>query len=350
MTTNPPKEHNFDEIPHRARARRVLPPQVRGRRRPRITTTTTRWRPPRSILAEQEANADKHIHMPSPSYWPIVVAFALPIMAYGVIFHTVVDRRSAPRSRCSACSAGRWSPRSPTTPTTTRRRPTAPSRRRWPSVADARGPRTAACTTTTRTTTGTATRTTPTTRSTGLSNNKLGDVAVPRLRMPAVRRPDLHLHAVPRPPLREPRARPVVGHPVHVGVELRAADELADDGARRLGGASAATTATPSCGCRSRRCSARCSSPARCTSSRRSTARVSASRPACSRRASTRSPASTACTCRSASSCCCRSSGWSRKGRIHGDKAEVVELIGLYWHFVDIVWILIFTLVYLIPA
>jgi heme/copper-type cytochrome/quinol oxidase subunit 3 len=36
--------------------------------------------------------------------------------------------------------------------------------------------------------------------------------------------------------------------------------------------------------------------------------------------------------------------------RITGDKAEVVELIGLYWHFVDIVWIVIFTLVYLIPA
>ena len=42
--------------------------------------------------------------------------------------------------------------------------------------------------------------------------------------------------------------------------------------------------------------------------------------------------------------------GMVSKGRIHGDKAEVVELIGLYWHFVDIVWILIFTLVYLIPA
>ena len=39
-----------------------------------------------------------------------------------------------------------------------------------------------------------------------------------------------------------------------------------------------------------------------------------------------------------------------RSERIRGDKAEVVELIGLYWHFVDIVWILIFTLVYLIPA
>jgi heme/copper-type cytochrome/quinol oxidase subunit 3 len=38
------------------------------------------------------------------------------------------------------------------------------------------------------------------------------------------------------------------------------------------------------------------------------------------------------------------------KSRVPGDKAEVVELVGLYWHFVDIVWILIFTLVYLIPA
>ena len=27
-----------------------------------------------------------------------------------------------------------------------------------------------------------------------------------------------------------------------------------------------------------------------------------------------------------------------------------IELIGLYWHFVDLVWILIFTLVYLIPS
>ncbi|MFN3256110.1 MAG: heme-copper oxidase subunit III [Ilumatobacter sp.] len=38
------------------------------------------------------------------------------------------------------------------------------------------------------------------------------------------------------------------------------------------------------------------------------------------------------------------------KGRIKGNKAETVEMVGLYWHFVDIVWIIIFTLVYLIPA
>ncbi|MEI8240235.1 MAG: cytochrome c oxidase subunit 3 [Actinomycetota bacterium] len=39
-----------------------------------------------------------------------------------------------------------------------------------------------------------------------------------------------------------------------------------------------------------------------------------------------------------------------QRDRITGDKAEVVELIGLYWHFVDVVWVVIFTLVYLIPA
>jgi len=38
------------------------------------------------------------------------------------------------------------------------------------------------------------------------------------------------------------------------------------------------------------------------------------------------------------------------RGRISGDKAEVVEMVGLYWHFVDVVWVVIFTLVYLIPA
>ncbi len=42
--------------------------------------------------------------------------------------------------------------------------------------------------------------------------------------------------------------------------------------------------------------------------------------------------------------------GIMSRSKIPGDKAEVIELIGLYWHFVDIVWIVIFTLVYLIPA
>jgi len=39
----------------------------------------------------------------------------------------------------------------------------------------------------------------------------------------------------------------------------------------------------------------------------------------------------------------------SLKGKLPESKAETLELVGLYWHFVDIVWIVIFTLVYLIP-
>jgi cytochrome c oxidase subunit 3/cytochrome o ubiquinol oxidase subunit 3 len=39
----------------------------------------------------------------------------------------------------------------------------------------------------------------------------------------------------------------------------------------------------------------------------------------------------------------------SLKGRIPASRSEVIELGGLYWHFVDVVWIIIFTLVYLVP-
>ena len=40
--------------------------------------------------------------------------------------------------------------------------------------------------------------------------------------------------------------------------------------------------------------------------------------------------------------------GMSLAGRLPTTQSERVELIGLYWHFVDIVWIVIFTVVYLI--
>ena len=36
-------------------------------------------------------------------------------------------------------------------------------------------------------------------------------------------------------------------------------------------------------------------------------------------------------------------------GRLGPDSARPVEMVGLYWHFVDVVWIVIFTVVYLIP-
>ncbi len=41
--------------------------------------------------------------------------------------------------------------------------------------------------------------------------------------------------------------------------------------------------------------------------------------------------------------------GRSVQGRLGQEQAEAVEIAGLYWHFVDVVWIVIFTAIYLVP-
>ena len=38
----------------------------------------------------------------------------------------------------------------------------------------------------------------------------------------------------------------------------------------------------------------------------------------------------------------------SLRGSLTRQRSETVEIVGLYWHFVDVVWIIIFTVVYLI--
>jgi cytochrome c oxidase subunit 1 len=85
MTASPPKEHNFDSIPtvhaldeffHRKYEEDPETGEVR-----KVTTAE-------EILAAEEAKADAHIHLPSPSYWPLLLALALPVMAYGVIYST----------------------------------------------------------------------------------------------------------------------------------------------------------------------------------------------------------------------------------------------------------------------
>jgi len=82
LTANPPKEHNFDVIPtvrsideffHRKYAE-----DANGRLE-KIATAE-------ELHAEQERHADQHIHLPSPSYWPIVLSAGLPFIGYGLIF------------------------------------------------------------------------------------------------------------------------------------------------------------------------------------------------------------------------------------------------------------------------
>jgi cytochrome c oxidase subunit 1 len=81
-TSCPPPEHNFDEIPV-------------------ITSVDEFWhrkyavdkegRPVRvpagAAPAQEEAHGPAHaIHLPSPSYWPLVATIGLPIIGYGVLY------------------------------------------------------------------------------------------------------------------------------------------------------------------------------------------------------------------------------------------------------------------------
>lgn len=38
------------------------------------------------------------------------------------------------------------------------------------------------------------------------------------------------------------------------------------------------------------------------------------------------------------------------RGKLTKENSETIEIVGLYWHFVDVVWIFIFTVIYLVPA
>lgn len=87
MTSNPPKEHNFDttinvrhldEFFHRKYAEDAE------------THELTQVHTAEEVLEDLEAHADEHIHLPSPSYWPLVLALAMPVMAYGVIYHPLI--------------------------------------------------------------------------------------------------------------------------------------------------------------------------------------------------------------------------------------------------------------------
>ena len=84
MTTSPPKEHNFDSIPTVSHLDEFFYRKYAEDAQGNLVKVATG----EEILADQLAHADTHIHMPSPSYWPIVLAFSLPIIGLGVIFST----------------------------------------------------------------------------------------------------------------------------------------------------------------------------------------------------------------------------------------------------------------------
>ena len=87
MTSSPPKTHNFDVIPTVTNLdeffhRKYEADAETGELRPVATAE--------ELMAIQEANADKNIHLPGPSYWPIILAIGLPIIGYGIIFSHIL--------------------------------------------------------------------------------------------------------------------------------------------------------------------------------------------------------------------------------------------------------------------
>jgi cytochrome c oxidase subunit 1 len=89
ITTSPPKEYNFDRIPtvHALDEffhRKYEDVGENGQHDYRQVRTGE------EVIEIEEANAEGHIHLPSPSYWPFVLAFGLLVISYGVIYSTLL--------------------------------------------------------------------------------------------------------------------------------------------------------------------------------------------------------------------------------------------------------------------
>ena len=89
MTTSPPKPHNFDRTPTVHALDEVFHRKYEdvGEGDHHVYTQVATLE---DIVAEEERNADAHIHLPDNSYWPIILAFSLPVIGYGIIYHTLL--------------------------------------------------------------------------------------------------------------------------------------------------------------------------------------------------------------------------------------------------------------------
>ncbi len=87
MTTSPPQEHNFDAIPTVHHLDEFF---HRKYEEDEQTGEIRKVAEAEQVLDELQAHPDEHIHMPSRSYWPIVLAAGFPLIGYGLIYNRIL--------------------------------------------------------------------------------------------------------------------------------------------------------------------------------------------------------------------------------------------------------------------
>jgi cytochrome c oxidase subunit 1 len=87
ITTSPPKVHNFDRIPVVHHLDEFF---HRKYEEDEATHTMKQVATGEELVRAEEAAADADIHMPGPSYWPILLAIGVGVLGLGVIYGTPV--------------------------------------------------------------------------------------------------------------------------------------------------------------------------------------------------------------------------------------------------------------------
>ncbi|MEY3690883.1 MAG: hypothetical protein RJB57_538, partial [Actinomycetota bacterium] len=83
LTTNPPKPHNFDRIPVVHHLDEFF---HRKYEEDTATHTMRRVADGEDLVRAEEAAADADIHLPGPSYWPLVLATGIGVLGLGTIY------------------------------------------------------------------------------------------------------------------------------------------------------------------------------------------------------------------------------------------------------------------------
>jgi cytochrome c oxidase subunit 1 len=83
LTTNPPKPHNFDRIPVVHHLDEFF---HRKYEEDAATHTMRQVKTGEDLIRAEEEAADAHIHMPSPSYWPLVLSVGVGVLGLGIIY------------------------------------------------------------------------------------------------------------------------------------------------------------------------------------------------------------------------------------------------------------------------